>query len=405
MEYRRGDVRDPDALRERVRRRRRGRPPGLHDHGNRLPADDPRDQRRGHADAFAAAAAAGAQRFVYASSVAAYGFHPDNPVGMTEDWPVRPAARSVLRAGEGRARAAAAIEQARRIPDVGLYLLRPPIVLGPHAVGAKDVLPAPVAAAAQRVLAARPARSACRSRCPLPTCRCSSSTRTTSARRCSHAWWREGPPGAYNIAGDGVVTVADVVRELGLTPVPVPAGLTSGAARAAALDPAAAVRPAGRRVGRGGQPPRDHGHDQGQARARLATQVHRARGAARHRCAATRDRDGHRRAVAGHSAVVLGPGARRHRLARTLNAAYAEGLLSERTLAHRLDDPLRRRADRSGAAGRRPDPACASPAGRPAAGAQAVTESWSRPRCPARGRAGAPGSCSRSTGPARARSC
>jgi hypothetical protein len=35
---------------------------------------------------------------------------------------------------------------------------------------------------------------------------------------------------------------------------------------------------------------------------------------------------------------VLGPGARRHRLARTLNAAYAEGLLSERTLAHRLDE-------------------------------------------------------------------
>jgi hypothetical protein len=34
---------------------------------------------------------------------------------------------------------------------------------------------------------------------------------------------------------------------------------------------------------------------------------------------------------------VLGAGARRHRLARTLNAAYAEGLLSDRTLAHRLD--------------------------------------------------------------------
>ena len=35
--------------------------------------------------------------------------------------------------------------------------------------------------------------------------------------------------------------------------------------------------------------------------------------------------------------LVLGPGARRHRLARALNAAYAEGLLSERTLTHRLD--------------------------------------------------------------------
>jgi hypothetical protein len=34
---------------------------------------------------------------------------------------------------------------------------------------------------------------------------------------------------------------------------------------------------------------------------------------------------------------VLGPGSHRHRLARTLNAAYAEGLLSERTLAYRLD--------------------------------------------------------------------
>jgi FHA domain len=34
---------------------------------------------------------------------------------------------------------------------------------------------------------------------------------------------------------------------------------------------------------------------------------------------------------------VLGPGARRLRLARTLNSAYAEGLLSEHTLAHRLD--------------------------------------------------------------------
>ena len=49
---------------------------------------------------------------------------------------------------------------------------------------------------------------------------------TTSAR-----------PGAYNIAADGVLTVADVVRELGLTPVPLPAELASSAARAAASIP------------------------------------------------------------------------------------------------------------------------------------------------------------------------
>ena len=59
---------------------------------------------------------------------------------------------------------------------------------------------------------------------------------------------------------------------------------------------------------------------------------------------------------------VLGPGARRHRLARTLNAAYAEGLLSDRTLAHRLDelfaavliDPGRLVGDLTGRASRRP---------------------------------------------------
>jgi hypothetical protein len=59
---------------------------------------------------------------------------------------------------------------------------------------------------------------------------------------------------------------------------------------------------------------------------------------------------------------VLGPGARRHRLARTLNAAYAEGLLSERTLTHRLDvlfagvliDPARLVGDLTRRATRRP---------------------------------------------------
>ncbi|MDQ2826179.1 MAG: hypothetical protein M3Y04_04355 [Actinomycetota bacterium] len=46
-----------------------------------------------------------------------------------------------------------------------------------------------------------------------------------------------GPPGAYNICGDGVVTGADVARELGLLPVPVPSGVLQRAARAVAALP------------------------------------------------------------------------------------------------------------------------------------------------------------------------
>jgi nucleoside-diphosphate-sugar epimerase len=53
----------------------------------------------------------------------------------------------------------------------------------------------------------------------------------------------EGPPGPYNIAGDGVLSAADVLRELGLTPLPVPAGLAEGAARAATLIPRAPFVP------------------------------------------------------------------------------------------------------------------------------------------------------------------
>jgi len=151
MEYRRGDVRDPDALRDAFE------DADVVVHlAFMITGTASRETIRainvdGTLAAFAAASAAGAQRFIYASSVAAYGFHPDNPIGMTEDWPVRPAAR-LFYAQEKAELERLLGEQAEEHPGVGLYLLRPPIVLGPHAVGAKDVLPAAVTAAAQRML-------------------------------------------------------------------------------------------------------------------------------------------------------------------------------------------------------------------------------------------------------------
>jgi nucleoside-diphosphate-sugar epimerase len=52
--------------------------------------------------------------------------------------------------------------------------------------------------------------------------------------RCTFA---TGPAGAYNITGDGVVTAADVARELGPTPLPLPAAPARAAARALAALP------------------------------------------------------------------------------------------------------------------------------------------------------------------------
>ncbi|MGV3758820.1 MAG: NAD-dependent epimerase/dehydratase family protein [Actinomycetota bacterium] len=183
----------------------------------------------GTLNAFRAAAGAGAQRFVYASSVASYGFHPANPIGMDEDWPTRPASR-LFYAQEKAELEALLAEEATRHTDLDLYLLRPPVVLGPHAVGGKSEL-------ANRLLpyGIRAAELARRLPVPLLTLAPDLPLQViheddvgTALRLCALG---AGAPGAYNIAADGVLTGADVVRALGLRPVTVSSALMKRAAR------------------------------------------------------------------------------------------------------------------------------------------------------------------------------
>lgn len=186
----------------------------------------------GTLNAFRAAAAAGARRFVYASSVAAYGFHADNPIGLTEDWPTRPDHRFSYAEEKAELEALLSAE-ALAHPDLDLYLLRPPIVLGPHAVGAKDVLPSvlgPLARAAGRALDALPIGPPV----PLPDLPMQFVHEDDVGQAFLRCIVGAGPPGAYNIAGDGIVTAHEVAREVGLTPIPVPGALVRGAARAVA---------------------------------------------------------------------------------------------------------------------------------------------------------------------------
>jgi nucleoside-diphosphate-sugar epimerase len=241
MEYRQGDVRDPNALRTAF------------DEADvvvhlafMITGTTSREKIReinveGTLNAFAAGAAAGADRFVYASSVAAYGFHEDNPIGMTEDWPVRPASR-LFYAQEKAELERLLRDQADANPGLALYLLRPPIVLGPHAVGAKDAFPEPIAAIARKAL-----DLAGRLPVPIPVPTPDLPMQFIHEDDVGQALLKcvvaDGPPGAYNIAGDGIVTAADVVRELGFTPITVPAGISQGAARAAASVPLPSFAP------------------------------------------------------------------------------------------------------------------------------------------------------------------
>ncbi|MDP1818533.1 MAG: NAD-dependent epimerase/dehydratase family protein [Acidimicrobiales bacterium] len=189
----------------------------------------------GTLNAFRAAASAGARRFVYASSVAAYGFHADNPVGMREEWPTRPADRLFYaqeKAELEEALAAAAPDH----PELGVYVLRPPVVLGPHVVGGKSKL-------AGRLLPVgrRAARAAERVPLPLPVLAPDLPIQLIHEADVGSAFLQcivgAGPPGAYNIAADDVLTAADIVRELGLRPVTVGSGLLGRAARRVASLP------------------------------------------------------------------------------------------------------------------------------------------------------------------------
>jgi nucleoside-diphosphate-sugar epimerase len=234
MAYRQGDVQDPDTLREAFA----GADVVVH-LAFMITGNASRDATRainvgGTLNAFRVAADAGACRFVYASSLAAYGFHPDNPIGMTEDWPVRPAER-LFYAREKAELEELLQQEAATVPDPGLYLLRPPIVLGPNTVGAKAVLPGPLAPLARRLFA-RPRRLPVPVPLVVPEHPLQFVHESDVGRALQLCVDGAGPPGAYNIAAD-VITAVDVAREFGALPIPVPAGPAQAAARALAALP------------------------------------------------------------------------------------------------------------------------------------------------------------------------
>ena len=229
LEYRQGDVRDPAVLADAFT----GAAVVVHLAFLIAGGASPEVRREinvdGTINAFRAAAAAGARRFVYASSVSAYGFHGDNPEGITEDWPTRGAVH--LEYAQEKAeleRELAAVAAVH--PDVGLYVLRPPAVIGPHLVGGKSelagrLLPPLLRAArrARRLPAHAPVYVP-----DLPVQVIHEDDVGTAFLQCVLG---AGPPGAYNIAADGVLRGSDLARELGLHPVSVGTGLVLKAFR------------------------------------------------------------------------------------------------------------------------------------------------------------------------------
>jgi nucleoside-diphosphate-sugar epimerase len=231
MTYRRGDVRDTDTLREAFADADVVVHLAFLITGNASRQTARAINVEGTLGVFRAAAEVGARRFVYASSIAAYGFHRDNPIGMTEDWPVRPAARLVYAQEKAEIEELLAAEAAEH-PELAVYLLRPPVVLGPNTLGAKDLLPGPLAPLARRLAEAANRRLPVPVPLVVPTLPVQFVHEDDVGRALLLCVLGAGPPGPYNIAGDGVLTAVDVAREYGALPIPVPAAPAELAARA-----------------------------------------------------------------------------------------------------------------------------------------------------------------------------
>jgi UDP-glucose 4-epimerase len=168
------------------------------------------------------------RRLVYTSSVAAYGYHSDNPVPLTEDVPPRGSPEHYY--SEQKAALEAVLADVTEGSSLEVFVLRPSIVAGPEAPALADAmpwnkLPAPLRAVTKAVPMLKPV-------VPDPGIPLQLVHHDDVASAIALAATSPAPPGVYNIAGDGVVTVSEVAKALGGRPVRVPA-VTAAAASAA----------------------------------------------------------------------------------------------------------------------------------------------------------------------------
>jgi UDP-glucose 4-epimerase len=169
----------------------------------------------GSRNVFEAAVAAGAQRLVYSSSVAAYGF-PEGLDGLiTEDVPALGHARHAYSAH--KAEVEEVLDEALNGGDTDAWVFRPCIVAGPDAPALveqarwPDRLPAPLASLAGAVGVL-----------PDPGVPFQLVHHDDVATALRAGVLGRGEPGAYNLAAAGEITMRDLADALGYRTVPMP---------------------------------------------------------------------------------------------------------------------------------------------------------------------------------------
>jgi len=176
----------------------------------------------GSRNVFDAAAAAGAKRLVYTSSVAAYGFQRGSADLLREDDPVKGTSRHPYSAH--KAAVEAELAEALEGSDTDAYVFRPCIVAGPQATLLLDLIPlltlgqripGPLRWALGRVPELRPVL-------PDPGVPFQLVHHDDVAAALCAATIGHGEPGVYNLAGPGELTISDLAHALGWHAVPAP---------------------------------------------------------------------------------------------------------------------------------------------------------------------------------------
>ena len=173
------------------------------------------------------------RRLVYTSSVAAYGYHSDNPVPITEEVPPRGSPEHYY--SEQKAACEAALAEITTGTTLEVFVLRPCIVAGPKAPALAEAmswnqLPGAVRKVFQVVPLLKPP-------IPDPGTPLQLVHHDDVAAAIALAATTSAAPGAYNIAGDGVLSMSDVAKALGARPVRVPRVAMSAASEVLARLP------------------------------------------------------------------------------------------------------------------------------------------------------------------------
>jgi UDP-glucose 4-epimerase len=166
----------------------------------------------------ATVASARARRLVYTSSVAAYGYHSDNPVPITEEVPPRGSPEHYY--SEQKAACEAALAEITAGTPLEVYILRPCIVAGPKAPALAEAMPwNRLPDAVRKVSQALPLL---KPPFPDPGTPLQLVHHDDVASAIALAATTSAPPGAYNLAGDGLLSMSDVGNALGARPLPIP---------------------------------------------------------------------------------------------------------------------------------------------------------------------------------------